>query len=319
MTGHSPACCLPTMEESIDPHEFSEGWPSSSASSSYDEDVESELGEVIPDPGAMGQSWSRNSQHSSELPNWQNRLLPAPQTRSESTSSSLLRHNRNSLPVALSATRNGAPSRTLPPLDLSNFPPPTAPLPGETLHDSSSRTRDLPSSHLQLPHFSVLHDLVPISPAASRSSNDSWPGSWPSLTQSDFVDLDDDPSPPAMPSATRTKRRASRSVPSDGPSAESSAKRRKTGSGAKKTESLKKEEVEPPQVDLTHVDDDTGLNKVLQTQQEMTIKAQREAQGDQPTKLSSLQCIICLETMTDITATHCGKSYITTHRKLTCD
>lgn len=117
-----------------------------------------------------------------------------------------------------------------------------------------------------------------------------------------------------MPPTTRTKRRASRSLPSDGPSiAESSSKRRKTAGRAKGAERLKKEDSDPPEVDLTHVNDDNSLEKALETQQEKAIKAQREEQGDDPVKLAGLQCIICLETMVNITATHCGELASKTH------
>lgn len=96
---------------------------------------------------------------------------------------------------------------------------------------------------------------------------------------------------------------------SDGPSApgESPRKRRRTGNSSKGGEGLKKEfndQIEG--FDLTNVDDDTGLAKVLQNQQQTAIKEQREQQGDKPTKIAGLQCIICLETMKDVTATHCG-------------
>lgn len=36
-----------------------------------------------------------------------------------------------------------------------------------------------------------------------------------------------------------------------------------------------------------------------------TIKAQKE-QASKPVKFSTLQCIICMENMKDLTATHCG-------------
>lgn len=53
------------------------------------------------------------------------------------------------------------------------------------------------------------------------------------------------------------------------------------------------------------VDDDAGLSKVLEQQRMATIKAQQE-QANKPVKLSTLQCIICMENMKDLTATHCG-------------
>jgi len=59
------------------------------------------------------------------------------------------------------------------------------------------------------------------------------------------------------------------------------------------------------EVDLRDVDDDTGLSRVLEQQRMATVKAQQE-QADRPLKLSTLQCIICMEPMTDMTATVCG-------------
>lgn len=55
------------------------------------------------------------------------------------------------------------------------------------------------------------------------------------------------------------------------------------------------------------VEDDTGLSKVLEQQRMATIDAQKE-QASRPIKLSTLQCIICMESMKDLTATHCGTS-----------
>lgn len=65
------------------------------------------------------------------------------------------------------------------------------------------------------------------------------------------------------------------------------------------------EEIE--KVDLRDVDDDTSLSKVLEQQRAETVKSQQN-DGNQPFKLSSLQCIICMEPMTNLTATHCGRS-----------
>ena len=42
-----------------------------------------------------------------------------------------------------------------------------------------------------------------------------------------------------------------------------------------------------------------------------TIKAQQE-QANKPVKLSTLQCIICMDNMKDLTATHCGSSFLWT-------
>lgn len=60
---------------------------------------------------------------------------------------------------------------------------------------------------------------------------------------------------------------------------------------------------------LQDVEDETGLSKVLEQQRMATIDAQKE-QANKPVKLSTLQCIICMETMKDLTATHCGTSVL---------
>ena len=60
--------------------------------------------------------------------------------------------------------------------------------------------------------------------------------------------------------------------------------------------------VEIEEVDLVDVDDDTKLSNALQAE---AIRAQQAA-ADRPAKLSDLQCVICLEKLTDITVTKCG-------------
>ena len=80
------------------------------------------------------------------------------------------------------------------------------------------------------------------------------------------------------------------------------AKRRKTGTDASQS-SQRSKEIEG--IDLTGVDDDRALSKVLEQQRIATVKAQQE-QASKPVKLSTIQCIICMENMTNITATSCG-------------
>lgn len=60
------------------------------------------------------------------------------------------------------------------------------------------------------------------------------------------------------------------------------------------------------EVDLRDVDDDKALSRVLEEQRQATIRAQ-QAQAAIPIKLGSLQCIICMDAMSDVTATFCGK------------
>jgi len=86
----------------------------------------------------------------------------------------------------------------------------------------------------------------------------------------------------------------------------SSVKRRRTANGTVKGEpAAKKESVEIEEVDLRDIDDDSSLSKLLEHQRETTVKAQQDQDG-KPLKLSTLQCIICMEPMKNITSTHCG-------------
>ena len=119
-----------------------------------------------------------------------------------------------------------------------------------------------------------------------------------------FVDLTADaPSSPVMPTLTR-KRRASgaaREAPESPPPR--NGKRPKlekpgTGRGEKEVE----------QLDLVDLHDDEGLSKVLEQQSAERIKEHQGPRLDVPTKLSNVQCIICMEPMTDMSVTHCGKS-----------
>lgn len=88
----------------------------------------------------------------------------------------------------------------------------------------------------------------------------------------------------------------------------SSSTKRKKREGTVKVERGGVEEV-----DLMGVDDDDELSKVLEQQRLMSIKAQQEL-ADKPVNFSSLQCIICMESITDITVTHCGKCESGTRR-----
>ncbi|KAI9790802.1 MAG: SUMO-targeted ubiquitin ligase complex subunit slx8 [Peltula sp. TS41687] len=53
-------------------------------------------------------------------------------------------------------------------------------------------------------------------------------------------------------------------------------------------------------------ENDDAMVDVLQKQMEDQIKSQQQKEKDAPSKLTSLQCIICLEPPTDLTVTSCG-------------
>lgn len=68
------------------------------------------------------------------------------------------------------------------------------------------------------------------------------------------------------------------------------------------------------EADLTEVNDDNSLLEVMEQQKEQQREQQRlkavKAQQDlakQPVTFSTLKCIICMDSMKDITATHCGE------------
>lgn len=145
-----------------------------------------------------------------------------------------------------------------------------------------------------------------------------------------FIDLTGDASPPASNISTQRRQR-SHSV-----SGERTTKRRRVEARVEvpqRTNFLNtilqqtpqpqpatvQEPVAAEQVDLTGVDDDAGLRK-LQNEQRLrhdaaekqkskllsdSIQSQRE-RDNQPVRFSTLQCVVCMENMVSITATHCG-------------
>ena len=163
----------------------------------------------------------------------------------------------------------------------------------------------------QLPHMedTTSNDSRPISRPISRLSWSSEEHSsvfftWPSVQdQQGFIDLTTDSSPPTIP-AQNSARPAVQSDPLSLDLAEASnpIKRKRmespSSSGNKKV----------AEVDLRDVENDEGLAKLLDHQQMQSIRAQKE-QGEKPLNFSNLQCIVCLESMTNITVTHCGKCY----------
>ena len=87
------------------------------------------------------------------------------------------------------------------------------------------------------------------------------------------------------------------------------AKRRRNSNNKPGDSRIKDENCQVEQVDLRDVEDDNGLTKLLEEQRVAAVKAQQE-QANKPLKLSSLQCIICMEPMTNVTVTHCGGSHL---------
>ncbi|MCJ1401033.1 SUMO-targeted ubiquitin ligase complex subunit slx8 [Xylographa trunciseda] len=134
----------------------------------------------------------------------------------------------------------------------------------------------------------------------------------PSRNSSGYIDLTADASPPSASSLPTMRRQSTIDR------VEPTRKRRRlnTGNGPS-IESLLQS---PPrglgdidEVDLTKVDDDLGFQK-LQEEQRLRQKEQQQAesirslheQSKKPIRISDLQCVVCMDNMTNITATYCG-------------
>ena len=304
---------LPTMDDSGDSQEFSDDYSSDSSEYSLSSDDELQHNQLW-----NGEDQPLTSQVPPPATNRPNLPLPQRQSRQYAhtvgSGSSTDRVRRDQPPrQALPDPHNLPFQRPPAQFGLPNFPLPTAgtgnpPLPFATGTDSLESTFEFPSG------WSDWDGVIspPTSRPASRlswGSSESWHFPLPRIPN-DFVDLTDDHPDLDMPS-TRSGPRPSRPPPSASASSQGAdrpSKRRKTAAGPEHQRSVKKEDPEVEEIDLKDVDDDNGLSKALQKQQEMAIKAQRKEESDKPVKLSSLQCIICLESMTDITVTSCGKS-----------
>ena len=234
-----------------------------------------------------------------------------------------------------------SPNRISSHFDLPNFPlqrspniEPHFPLPRS--HDESNRTdddiyssyQDLAGSPLQLPSINAFssNDFTPISRPPSRFYWDlegspffgspAWATEVPTTQelntqeaanqepisqesnfqdQNGFVDLTTES--PIMPPINR-KRKAS--ATSSNP-----IKHGKTLGPNLQDLHVKGENSQVEEIDLRNVNDDNSLTTLLEQQRVAAVKAQQE-QANKPLKLSSLQCIICMEPMTNITVTHCG-------------
>ncbi|KAI9810293.1 MAG: SUMO-targeted ubiquitin ligase complex subunit slx8 [Pycnora praestabilis] len=125
------------------------------------------------------------------------------------------------------------------------------------------------------------------------------------IRNSGFVDLTTESSPTTMPPRGSRKRSASQQE-SDIPFAQK--RRRLSTLAASNTSRTKQEENLIEEVDLRGIEDDNGLSALLQKQRADQVKAQLK-EGAEPPRLSKLQCIICLETPTDLTSTHCGHMF----------
>ncbi|CAF9908348.1 SUMO-targeted ubiquitin ligase complex subunit slx8 [Imshaugia aleurites] len=274
--------------------------------------------DVFSNHDMMGHSWSGEPRHRVEhlpLPNF-NSIRSQPLNHinwPNSQSHQQLRGHNNTAPTKSSSSSSRHPlsttsvNRNRSHLDLPNFPLQASPV-GEAPNSSGRPPppppppprRATPSRAPPRPTRSVSEDSWSSSSGLSSSDREDTP--WPDTEDlSDFVDLTADSSPPNMPPANPQRRQPPSRMSRNTSSAPSNpAKRRKVEASQSSYRAHKIEEI-----DLRDFGDDTGLLKVLEQQRMATIKAQQE-QANKPVKLSTLQCIICMETMKDLTATHCG-------------
>ena len=165
---------------------------------------------------------------------------------------------------------------------------------------------------------SALDNEIRLSPTAEFFSNlidlpDSPDWNYPI---EDYIDLTEEASPPDMPMPVSARATSARSTESDrthstaratggygsdeGASSASQARPSKRRKVLRGPSPELKTEIE--EIDLIDVDDDTKLSNALQ---EEAIRSQQAA-AEKPAKLSDLQCVICLEKLTDMTITKCG-------------
>lgn len=122
----------------------------------------------------------------------------------------------------------------------------------------------------------------------------------PARFSNGYVDLTSD-SPEVTTDAARKTRRESATP---GPAAKRQRRNDGTAAAAEASQDATVE-----QIDLS---DDRPVEEVLQKQREDAVKAQATPDdGEKPTSFNTFNCVICMDTPTDLTATACGMSAIT--------
>lgn len=118
----------------------------------------------------------------------------------------------------------------------------------------------------------------------------------PARLSNGYVDLTND-----SPDVTTSSRKTKRESPTPGPSAK--RVRRNDGTAAQQEAASPPATVE--EIDLS--DESQKVQDVLQKQREEAVKAQTQPE-ERPTTFTTFNCIICMDTPTDLTATACGMS-----------
>ncbi|KAF2182029.1 hypothetical protein K469DRAFT_713107 [Zopfia rhizophila CBS 207.26] len=118
----------------------------------------------------------------------------------------------------------------------------------------------------------------------------------PSRLPNGYVDLTSEPDPTedVLPQRRSRKRR----TPTPGPS----NKRQKRNDGTSTDRATQTPETKIEEIDLS---DDKPLQDILQKQRAEAVKAQQRP-DEKPTTLTNFNCVICMDSPTDMTATACG-------------
>jgi hypothetical protein len=125
--------------------------------------------------------------------------------------------------------------------------------------------------------------------------------SHPTTTFPSVVDLTESPVLDYAAMAPSRKRRAASTHSDERPS-----KTIRKTPAAQGTEDRKDKSKKPEMVDLVEVENDAQYEELRLKQQAEAIKEQNEAEASRPVRLAEFQCIICMDSPTDLTVTHCG-------------
>lgn len=162
-----------------------------------------------------------------------------------------------------------------------------------------------PPPPLSPPRYALRRTLRSQSPVLP-SVNAYAPSDMPSTHRlNGYVDLTHDHSSPPVPSRNHPKRSMvpSSGEGSTGPQPGPSTKRVKRNDGTSAERIVPRPGDDVDEIDL--LDEKIPLKDVLRKQHLEAVKAQQEP-SEKPLRLSTLTCVICMDTPTNITATSCG-------------
>ncbi|PBP21397.1 zinc finger, ring-type containing protein [Diplocarpon rosae] len=127
-----------------------------------------------------------------------------------------------------------------------------------------------------------------------------------STQQSSFVDLTTDSSPVVQHTMAPSRKRKA-DTPEEGRVSKTVKNSTPRNSSQISAAGGKKEQVESVEmVDLSGVETKAEAEETMAQQQAEVIRKQNQEDAMRPVKLSEFQCIICMDSPTDLTVTYCG-------------